>query len=124
MRRVERGRVAPTQAFKAPHCSGVILLELPPTSKWLRPSTPLCSNSSYQPRIVSSSNKRTSATAHPLIQQHQGIGAPCPAPGGQPAASQRDQRFAILFDKKAAANHAAIRIRPTAKRKTFFPSPH
>src|ERR1700691_5461130 len=67
MRRVERGRVAPTQAFKAPHCRGVILLELPPTSKWLRPSTPLCSNSSYQPRIVSSSNKKPSATCSQLI---------------------------------------------------------
>src|SRR5277367_1966349 len=60
---VERGRVDPTQAFRASHCSTLILPELPPISKRLSPSTPLCSKSSYQPRIVSSSNKRTSATS-------------------------------------------------------------
>jgi hypothetical protein len=74
--------------------------------------------------VVEQENLGHLLTAHPLIQQHQGVGAPCHATGGQTVASQRDQRFAILFDKKAASNHAAIRIRPTAKRKTFFPSPH
>jgi hypothetical protein len=34
-------------------------------------------------------------------------------------ARQRDRRLAILFTEKAAANHAAIRIQPSAKRKAF-----
>ncbi len=91
-RRAREGRPL-TQAFKAPRIvEGVILLELPPTSKWLRPSTPLCSNtSSYQPRdrvVVEQENLGHLLTAHPLIQQHQGVGAPCHATGGQTVASQ------------------------------------
>ena len=77
----------------------------PPISKRLSPSTtPLCSKSSYQPRIVSSSNKklRPFLTAHTLIQQHQRVGAPRSTTGRQTIARQRDQRFAILFNEKAA----------------------
>src|SRR5271156_5977833 len=49
MWRVERGRVAFTQTFKASACSAFIRPELPPTSNAVRPSIPLCSNTPCQP---------------------------------------------------------------------------
>src|SRR5271170_5547793 len=67
MWRVERGRVAFTQAFKASACSAFIRPELPPTSNAVRPSIPLCPNTPCQPRIVSSSHRKNSATSCQLL---------------------------------------------------------
>src|ERR1700691_593432 len=60
---VQGVKIARRNTLKASACSALILLELPPISKLVRPSRPLRSNSSYQPRIVSSSKNRTSATS-------------------------------------------------------------
>src|ERR1700719_3242212 len=69
--------------------------------------------------VVEQENFSHFLTAHTLIQQHQGVGAPRHATSRQTIARQRDQRLAILFTEKAASNHAAIRIQPCAKRKLF-----
>src|SRR5271168_5417582 len=73
--------------------------------------------------VVEQENFGHFLTAHTLIQQHYGVGAPRHATGRPTIARQSDQRLAILFTEKAAPNHAAIRIQPSAKRKLFPDSP-
>ena len=71
--------------------------------------------------VVEEENLGHFLTAHPAIQECQGVGAPRHATRRRTVASQRDQRLAILVTEKAATNHPAIRIRLPAKRKRFFP---
>src|SRR5271154_4079598 len=70
--------------------------------------------------VVEEQNLGHFMTAHAAIQKSQGVGASRHPTRRQTVAGQRDQRLAILFTEKAAANHPAIRIRPAAKRKRFF----
>jgi hypothetical protein len=54
--------------------------------------------------VVEQENFGHVLTAHTLIQQHQGVGAPRHATSRQTIARQRDQRVAILFTEEAASN--------------------
>src|SRR5271166_821561 len=64
--RVDRGKLAATQAFKLSSCAALIKPALPPISKLVRPSIPPCSKSLRQPRIVSSSSNNALATSRQL----------------------------------------------------------
>src|SRR5271163_3091515 len=73
--------------------------------------------------VVEQQNLGHFLAAQAFIQPHQRSGAPRHATSRQTIARQRDQRLAILFTEKAASNHAAIRIQPSAKCKLFPDSP-
>src|SRR6202041_3827606 len=69
--------------------------------------------------VVEQENFSHFLTAHTLIQQHQGVGAPRHATSRQTIARQRDQRLAILFTEKAASNHGLSESGP-ASNASFF----
>jgi hypothetical protein len=62
------------------------------------------------------------AAAPPVIQQHPGVRAPRRPTGRRASACQRDALATTLFAAESRLNRARNRIRPTKKRKDFYPT--
>jgi hypothetical protein len=84
---------------------------------------PRCSKSFRQPRIVSSSNSKATATSrqlHPAAKRTRALIRRVTRDAVDPSRASAISSLRSPFAKEAASNHKAIGIRQTKKSKEFF----
>ena len=122
--RVDRGKLAATQAFKPSSCVALKKPALPPMSKLVRPSIPCCSKSLRQLRIVSSSSKNALATSrqlHPSSKSTNAFARRVTRQAADPSRAKAINLWRSSSPRSGSELWLLFGIRPATKCKQFSP---